>query len=107
MTRWWHLASETSGSDVVVDVVEDAHCDGARDEDDDQPHPPTTIVEEVHTVAASETTGTDVVVDGVDDAHRDGVRDEDDEQPHPPIISAEEFDTVAASKQDIGYRCRG
>ena len=31
----------------------------ARDEDDEQPHPPTTSVEEVDTVAASETTGTD------------------------------------------------
>ena len=102
------VTSETSGSDVVVDVVGDAHRDGARDEDDEQPHPPTTSVEEVHTVAASDTTGTDVVVDGVDNAHRGEARDEDDEQPHPLTTSAEGFDTVAASKRDIiGHRCRG
>ena len=44
----------------------------ARDEDDEQPHPPTTSVEEADTVAASETTGTDVVVHAVVDAPRDG-----------------------------------
>ena len=70
----------------------------ARDEDDEQSHPPTTSVEEVDTMAASETTGTDVVVDVVVDAHHDGARDEDDEQPHHPTTNAEEVDTVAASE---------
>jgi hypothetical protein len=60
-------ASETTGTDVEVDAVVDAHHDGARDEDDEKPHPSTTSVEEVDTVAASETSGTDVVVDVVKD----------------------------------------
>ena len=60
-------ASETTGTDIAVDVVVDAHRDGARDEDDEQPRPPTTSAKEVDTVAASETSGTDVVVDVVED----------------------------------------
>ena len=64
--------------------------DHARDEDDEQPHPPTTSVEEADTVAAIETSGIGVVVDVVVDAHRDGARDENDEQPHPSTTSAEE-----------------
>ena len=70
----------------------------ARDEDDEQPHPPTTSVEEADTVAVSETTGTDVVVDAVVNAHRGGARDEDNKQPHPSTTSAEEVDMVAASE---------
>ena len=79
----------------------------ASDENDEQPHPPTTSVDEANTVAASETSGTDVVVDAVVDAHRDGARDEDDEQPHPSTRSAEEVDTVAGGKRDIGHQCSG
>ena len=47
------VASETTGTDVVVDAVEDAQRDGARDEEYEQPHPPTTNVEYVDMVAAS------------------------------------------------------
>ena len=49
------MASETTGTDIAFDVVEDAHRDEARDEDDVQPHPPTTSAEEVGTLAATET----------------------------------------------------
>ena len=80
-------ASGTARAGVVVDAVEDAHRDGARDEDDEQLHPPTTSVEEVDTVVASETAGTDILFDVVEDAHHDEARDEDDEQPHDAIES--------------------
>ena len=71
-------ASETTGTGVVVDAVDDAHRDGARDEDVEQPHPPTTSAENVNTVVASETTSTDVVVDVVEDPRCDNARDDHD-----------------------------
>ena len=71
--------SETTGTDVVVDVVDDAHRFGARDEDDELPHRPTTSAKEVDPAAASETMGTDVVVDVVEDPRCDVARDDYDD----------------------------
>jgi hypothetical protein len=91
-------ARETSGTDLVVDVVEDAHRDEARDEDDEQPLCQLMTAEEVGMDLASEIAGTDLVVDAVEDAHRDEARDEDDEQPHPHATSVEEVDIVVVSE---------
>ena len=70
------VASETTGTDIVFDVVEDTHRDEARDEDNVQPHPPTASAEEVGTLAA---TYTDVVVDVVEDPHCGEARDDADD----------------------------
>ena len=62
------VASHLAPSRVTNTVTfVDAHRDGARDEDDEQPHPSTTSAEEVDMVVASETSGADVMADVVED----------------------------------------
>jgi len=76
--------------------MEDTHRDGARDEDDGQPHCPSVNAEEIGTVTASAVEVNGVVVVVVDDTYRDEERDEDDGQFHSPTISEERVATVAA-----------
>jgi hypothetical protein len=83
-----------------VKAVRQAACDF------EQPHPPTTSVEEVHTVAARETSGTDLVVDVMEDAHRDEARDEDDKQPMCQIIICG-GGRHGVGKRDSGHRSCG